>query len=857
MHQAKESKKQDKKDVKREKGKGALAEPAEPKSQVQDQQPRTHSPSPATNRNSIKINLAELLPPEAKDEEEEAKEEDSGPIYDMFGDNPEPEPVRKGFNAKKLEIPKSSLQLISSLYDEEDEEDMVPTNSLCIGSNQIKPRKVKKKEEERNKDSESGIANPPPLPSPVVVKAEPKVDVKPEPETAPVVAVKQELPPSPKPSPPPLLIPGRQQPMGEMKALDLLKTLESESTEVDDFLQQIQQQRQLIEEKLSGAASARKPPPPATKFLIDIDSVQREINDKLEELPEIDDYAELPTIPLNLDFKKTSFPISKSPLQKMPDSSSSSSSDDSSNSSSSDEVDSDSDTSGSSSDTSSSSQSSVSSSNASSRGEAEKNLESTPVKLNLAVDLTLASRSPVMLKIQPKPRVIPVLTALGDEEVQHTSATVAKRTSPSSSTARRKSTSDPKERKDRQEKSKRRESRRDDKTERPKNRGFSYERRSSPSRKHSSRESTSGPRERSQRERAPKERSSRKAEREPKKDKDRRRPKSIERISRRRSRSKSLSPPPTRPSRPLDRRMESRSRSRSLSVDREEHGRKRSPWRPPIDFWENLNVPTNSWAYNDEQYFSRAYYDESYNYFEQNQINQHCGGGGDGYRDGNGAHQSWQPPQNREMTNGGSSSPMRDSLDDRINHVLNGGIQQQPPPQHHLQENPYPCYDNNSGYNEYSRPAHNSHPPNYYNQPQQQHQYDNRGPGGGDHYRQSANLLSINCSDAPRQAPPAPFALQKGNVIELVPSQLDSNLSSSGYHSEEQQHNEGARTRTTSSTHRKHIREKKRMEKNMRKKKLELELQQLLEGSSGIEINIEGERLVIALSVRPVFTVSD
>lgn len=918
-------------------------------------------PTPATakpSRVSIKIDLAELLPkppPELDDKDEDSSSKE--PVYDIFAK--EPTPVKRSHKLQKVKLNYvNPLAQISSLYDDEDEEDLVPTNALRIGSQHIRPVHVKREKREINKvikkePEVAAVSSPKPTevkqepvtvkstievkeepkvedtPVPLVVKVEPK-ESTPPPTLAPVSTPKDPSTPLPNPSlhsvaTSPLLT-KQQKP-----SLDLLKTLNSESTEVDDFLQQIQQQRQRIEEKMSSAAISTTPrkPPPKFTMLIDIDSVQKEINDKLEEMP--DDFPVLPELPaLQL------------PKKAAVESASSSSS--SSNSSSSENNDSDSNSSGSSSDTSSSSQSSdesdddsSSSSNSSSSSSSsdeqeevekpqeeileEKRAEVTTPLIplgNLGVDLTLMSRSPVMIKLQTKPKVIPVLQALCAEEEE---ANPENTLSP----AKKKIAEIAKKIGERHEKIEKSHKRRDS-TEKSRKRRDSADKGRSKSRgedshdRHSSRKqqsSSQGPERISRRERRvsrdrrdrekDKERSSRKIEKpqlpiNSKKDRSHR-SKSSSRKSWRRNRSPSPPPIPSLRNKeglPLDPRIfnklivntrsrsrsrsrsrtRSRSRSRSLSLDRVSgeggHARKRSPWRPPIDFWENLNVPTTSWAYNDEQYFSRAYYDESYNYFEQNNVNQHCGpgGGGDGgYAGGHGVNANihgqshnnsnhWQGTGHRDVTNNGSSSPMRDSLDDRINNVLNGGPP--PPVQQQLHSHPqqmdpsynHPCYNNNNsnndtGYNDYNRLPPQAN--NYYNQ------YDNRMCS--DQYRQSANLLSINCSAGPRQQhaqgppPPAPevpntpFALQKGNVIEVVPSHVDSNLSSSGYQSEDPQHQKkddngqgSNKTKSSSSAQRKSIREKKRMEKNMRKKKLELELQHLLDGSPAIEINIEGEK---------------
>lgn len=790
------------------------------------------------SKTSITINLADLLPtPTTPNPVLPPSEDEAPPTYDIFGEDPLPT-KKKWQKVKKIEFPKTSLP-ITSLYDEEDEDDLVPTNALRIGSNQIKPIHTKKEHKKIKVELEKE-KTPPPPPDPVpppVDPPKPVVTIKEEPLElrlyVPVVA------PVPAPSSLPLDVPIKKE--SPMEPLDLLKTLDSESTEVDDFLQQIQEQRQRIEEKFSNSQVSPKKVPQAPvnkfKFLIDIDSVQKEINDKLEEMP--DDYLELPTIPLQLDLKKVTGirNIQSNNLDNKERSNSESSASSSSSSSSSATSSSeDNDSSSSSSDEESSSTSSSSESSHSSeqqeneeevKKEEENSLGIAAKPLRLEVDLTLASRSPVMLKIQPKPRVIPILqAALGDEEEP-----VAEKLRPLKDSVPPSTEKAP---------SHRRERRRtvEDRDRRKENRSSSYDR-SHSSGKRSSRRSDRG---RSERRRSRDVRDV-KSERSTKKERSNSRKSSSYRG--RRSRSKSISPVAR------SRHHDSRSRSRSLSV--EEQGgssRKRSPWRPPIDFWENLNVPTNSWAYNNEQYFSRAYYDESYNYFEQNQIQQHGGGGGVGgdgvYGDVNvNAHQNWLGPgqSHRDMVNGGAGgSPMRDSLDDRINNVLNGG------PVAAVavgaQEAPYNCYggNNNSGqgqYGQYSGPPQQVN--NFYNQPVV---YGNsQMGGGGDQYRQSANLLSINCTEGP----PAPFALQKGNVIELVPSQVEPHLSLSGYQSEErdreEQQQRPARSNCSSSGQRKQVREKKRMEKNMRKKKLEMELQHLLEdGSPDIELNLEGEK---------------
>lgn len=794
--------------------------PAENKAPVESPVATKHQFTPkAKPEIVIKLPAApQQQPPDEKLSSPKAKpsEKKKDSVFDIFGvDEP---PKQDKTVPPKLCI---SVPSLHSLYDDEDEEDFMPTNALRIGSNQIKPTKVnqllrekKEPKPEPAKSTPTPVAAPPPQP----IATPPPVERIEE----------HKLPPPPLPSP---------KFSEALQPLDILKSLDPESTEVDDFLQQIQEQRQRIEEKLS---SSPKKAPKFSLGIIDIDSVQKEINDKLEQMP--DDFPDLPlpgTTENNLD--KAS--VAESSTGTEASSSESSSESDSDTESS--------ESSSSSSESSSSSDSSVTddddsaASTSSEDNEENNSLPGTKMTVgHLGIDLTLASRSPVMLKIQQKPRVIPILKVLAEEEEPGIDRPKMDIKEAISSKSRKET--------QRHEKNDRRERTSSDR--RGKRDRLDYGRESS--RKHSSRHERSSRREPDLRDRDSHPAGSRK--------KDRHRSKSRERKSwRSRSTSHSPSPISNRARMPDIRNHDSRSRSRSrsLSLDRGEgHGRKRSPWRPPIDFWENLNVPTTSWAYNDEQYFSRAYYDESYNYFEQNQVNQHC----NAYPN---ANHEW--PHQELANGGGSTSPMRGSLDDRINNVLNGGPAAAAHHPQHLQQQGgggsyAPCYDGPSGYADYNRSE-----SNYYQN--NNNQYENRS--GSDQYRQTANLLSISCNEGyptnnnntPRRAPQqghshvnhvsyaveptpplnfssSPFALQKGNVIELVPSVMDQNHSSSGYQSEENSRGE-RRTAASKSAQRKAIREKKRMEKNMRKKKLEMELQSLLDGSPGIEdMIIEGDK---------------
>lgn len=750
----------------------------------------------------IKLSTPPQQPPDEKLNSPKAKpEKKKETLFDIFGVDEPPKPDKTV--PPKLSICVPALQ---SLYDEEDEEDFMPTNALRIGSNQIKPIKVnqlvKEKKEPKPEPAKVTIAIvPPPQPTPIALPVETTVEPKP--------------PPSSKIS-------------EALQPLDILKTLDTQSTEVDDFLQQIQEQRQRIEEKLSNS------PKKAPKFslcIIDIDTVQKEINEKLEQMP--DDFPDLP-LPGTNENEAHNASVAESSTETEASSSDSSSESDSNTESS----ESSSSESNSSSGSSTSDEDDSEASTSSEDNEENTSLQGTKKTVtSLGIDLTLASRSPVMLKIQSKPRVIPIFQALAEEEEPGID-----RPNIDLKEARPRSES----RKDghRHEKNDRRERTSSDR--RGKRDRSDYGRESS--RKQSSRHDRSGRREPDLRNRDNHTAVSRK--------KDRHRSKSRDRKTWRRSRSTSHSPSPISNRPRLQDVRNHDSRSRSLSLDRAEgHGRKRSPWRPPIDFWENLNVPTTSWAYNDEQYFSRAYYDESYNYFEQN---QHC----NAYPN---ANQEWP---HQELPNGGGTSPMRGSLDDRINNVLNGGPAGAPQHPQHLQQQQgvsgtyAGCYDGSTGYADYNRAE-----PSYY--VDNNNQYENRP--GSDQYRQTANLRSISCNqgyanNTPRRPPQqsqanhanhvnhvvapttplnissSPFALQKGNVIELVPSVIDPNNSSSGYQSEENPRGE-RRAAVSKSAQRKAIREKKRMEKNMRKKKLEMELQSLLDGSPGIEDMImEGEK---------------
>lgn len=137
--------------------------------------------------------------------------------------------------------------------------------------------------------------------------------------------------------------------------------------------------------------------------------------------------------------------------------------------------------------------------------------------------------------------------------------------------------------------------------------------------------------------------------------------------------------------------------------------------------------------------------------------------------------------------------------------------------------------------------------------------------------RPSSNLISIPQVE---QLPKPPSMLQKGNVIEVVPTTVTQEAAALAKIPHPPQNTLpetaspssvakkpffpplGTRPKVTKTAEqRKAIREKKRLEKKMRKKKLEFEIKQLLSGAQSVEIT--SEEILPEVSETPVKENSD